>query len=32
MCSKGKHKYLKIQYELWAKNSILFDRRYKRKF
>jgi len=32
MCSKRKHKYLKIQYKLWAKNSILFDRRYTRKF
>ena len=31
MCSKRKHKYLKSQYKLWAKNSILFDRRYKRK-
>ena len=31
MCSKRKHKYLKNQYKLWAKNSILFDRRYKRK-
>ena len=28
MCSKRKHKYLNIQYKLWAKNSILFEKEY----
>ena len=28
MCSKRKHKYLNIQYKLWAKNSILFEKGY----
>ena len=32
MFSKRKHKYLKSQYKLWAKNSILLDTRIKEKF